>query len=52
MKKIEMAPGRQPTTATCFALAPLVPTCLLPTIVKDLSLHHSGNLANLIGQLL
>jgi len=36
-----LGPGRQPTARACFALAPLAPTCLLPTIVKDLSLHHS-----------
>ncbi|KAH0746848.1 hypothetical protein KY285_008505 [Solanum tuberosum] len=47
----KMGPRRQPTTETCFALARLAPTCLLPTIVKDLSLHHSRNLTSLLGQL-
>ncbi|KAK6772413.1 hypothetical protein RDI58_014306 [Solanum bulbocastanum] len=50
-KADEMGPRRQPTTETCFALARLAPTCLLPTIVKDLSLHHSRNLTSLLGQL-
>ena len=27
----KMGSDRQPTTGTCFALAPLIPTCLLPT---------------------
>jgi hypothetical protein len=39
-KKIEMGPGKHPTTRACFVLALLAPTCLLPTKVKDLSLHH------------
>ncbi|KAG5580541.1 hypothetical protein H5410_051168 [Solanum commersonii] len=47
----KMGSRRQPTTETCFALARLTPTCLLPTIVKDLSLHHSRNLTSLLGQL-
>lgn len=50
-----MGPDRQPTTGTCFALALLTPTCLLPTIVnlkKDLSVHYCWNLTDLLGQLL
>lgn len=51
----KMGPDRQPTTGTCFALARLTPTCLLPTIVnfkKDPSFHYSWNLTGLLGQLL
>ncbi|KAK6789341.1 hypothetical protein RDI58_013140 [Solanum bulbocastanum] len=44
-----LGPQRQPTTKTYFALAQLAPTRLLPTIVKDLSLHHSRNLTCLLG---
>jgi hypothetical protein len=39
-KKTEMEPGKHPTTRACFALTLLARTCLLPTKVKHLSLHH------------
>lgn len=51
----KMGPDRQPTTGTCFALARLTPTCLLPTTVnfkKDPSFHCGWNLTDLLGQLL